>query len=228
MDTSIPSAGLGCLHLFYRVPPAVNTSEFSAQIDKFTSVEGSQAVVASLLGHKADMAVMALARDMRQLRELQTALASCGVELVDSYLSITEVSEYAQGVPEEMKRARLYPTVPPEGLNEFCFYPMSKSRNVGANWYTQDYEERMRMMMQHGKSGKEFRGRIIQLVTGSTGLDSHEWGVTLFGKNPDDLKDAVYTMRFDEASAKYGEFGDFYVGAIDSCENVFVSLGCES
>ncbi|MCZ7630557.1 MAG: chlorite dismutase family protein [Microthrixaceae bacterium] len=42
------------------------------------------------------------------------------------------------------------------------------------------------------------------MITGSTGLDDYEWGVTLFCVNPDDLKDVVYTMRFDEASAPSG------------------------
>jgi len=80
-------------------------------------------------------------------------------------------------------------------------------------------------MHQHGASGKAFRGRIIQLITGSTGLDEFEWGVTLFGQHPDDLKDAVYTMRFDEASAEFAEFGSFYVGNVASPEVVLNSIG---
>ena len=66
-----------------------------------------------MLGHKADLAVMGLAADLWSLRSLQTELAAAGLELVDSYLSITEVSEYAAGVPEEMKHARLYPQLLP-------------------------------------------------------------------------------------------------------------------
>jgi chlorite dismutase len=38
--------------------------------------------------------------------------------------------------------------------------------------------------------------------------------VTLFGEHLDDLKEVVYTMRFDEASAVYGEFGRFVTGLI--------------
>ena len=38
--------------------------------------------------------------------------------------------------------------------------------------------------------------------------------MTLFGVHPDDLKDCVYEMRFDEASALYAEFGPFYTGMV--------------
>ena len=120
-------------------------------------------------------------------------------------MSLTEVSEYAAGVPEEMKQARLYPRLPPEGMDAFCFYPMSKRRAPGAeNWYALSFDDRLELMKGHGAAGREFRGRVLQLVTGSTGLDDFEWGVTLFGVHPDDLKDCVYSMRFDEASTRYG------------------------
>ena len=79
-------------------------------------------------------------------------------------------------------------------------------------------------MMEHGKSGRTFAGRITQLVTGSAGVDDYEWGVTLFGIHPDDLKDVVYTMRFDEASAKYADFGTFYVGMVTPIEELVLSL----
>ena len=61
---------------------------------------------------------------------------------------------------------------------------------------------------------------MLQLVTGSTGLDDWEWGVTLFAVGPDDLKDCVYTMRFDEASARYAEFGPFYAGMVAPVEDL--------
>ena len=69
-------------------------------------------------------------------------------------------------------------------------------------------------MLEHGTSGRKFAGRVLQVITGSTGLDDFEWGVTLFAEHPDDLKEVVYTMRFDEASALYAEFGPFYAGAV--------------
>jgi chlorite dismutase len=167
-----------------------------------------------MLGHKADVGIMALAEDQWRLRDLQSALVAAGLELRDSYVSLTEISEYAAGVPDEMRQARLHPQLPPEGRSSFCFYPMSKRRAVGANWYREDFDRRKELMHEHGASGRKFAGRVLQVVTGSTGLDDYEWGVTLFCVNPDDVKDVVYTMRFDEASALYGEFGPFYVGMV--------------
>jgi chlorite dismutase len=175
---------------------------------------GDQVVTAVLLGHKADLGVMALSEDQWSLRTLQGELVAAGLELADSYVSLTEISEYAAGVPDEMKQARLYPQLPPEGKQAFCFYPMSKRRNVGANWFSEDFERRKELMYEHGASGRKFAGRVLQVITGSTGLDEYEWGVTLFCVNPDDIKDVVYTMRFDEASAVYAEFGDFWVGMV--------------
>ena len=89
---------------------------------------------------------------------------------------------------------------------------MSKRREAHANWYATPYGERREMMMEHGSSGRKFAGKIVQLVTGSTGLDDYEWGVTLFGTNLEVIKDVVYTLRYDKGSALYGEFGTFYVG----------------
>ena len=84
---------------------------------------------------------------------------------------------------------------------------MSKRRDETNNWYALSYEDRERLMRQHGAIGREFKGRILQVITGSTGLDDWEWGVTLFGVHVDDLKECVYTMRYDEASTLYAEFG---------------------
>ncbi len=223
-EPSTPTIGLAVVHLFFRVGPA---SDRDAVLDAVTTSRagGVQVVTAAMLGHKGDVAVMALADDQWKLRKLQTALVGAGLELVDSYVSLTEVSEYAQGVPEELKQARLYPQLPPEGKRVFCFYPMSKRRNVGANWFELDYDKRKELMYEHGASGRKFSGRVLQVVTGSTGLDDHEWGVTLFCVNPDDVKDVVYTMRFDEASAQYGEFGTFYVGMIEEPDVVLTEVG---
>jgi chlorite dismutase len=167
---------------------------------------------------------MAVSADMRELRALQTAIQNAGVFISDSYVSLTEVSEYAANVPEEMRNARLYPQVPVVGKNAWCFYPMSKRRDPENNWFTLPFDKRSELMMEHGKSGRAFAGRVIQLVTGSTGLDDFEWGVTLFAVNPDDLKDVVYTMRFDEASAKYADFGTFYVGMVTPVEELVASV----
>jgi len=185
---------------------------------------GVQVVSVSMLGHKADVAFMAVASDMRELRSFQTAVQTAGVFITDSYVSITEVSEYAANVPEEMKTARLYPQLPPAGKNAWCFYPMSKRRDPENNWFTLPFDKRSELMAEHGKSGRAFAGRVIQLVTASAGFDDFEWGVTLFAVNPDDLKDVVYTMRFDEASAVYAEFGAFYVGMVTPVEELVATL----
>ncbi len=223
-EPATPSEGLGVVHLFFRVSPLVDrdaalTAIASAQAD------GNQVITVSVLGHKADLAVMALGTDLWRLRRLQTDLAAAGLDLVDSFVSITEVSEYAAGVPDEMKQARLYPQLPPEGKTAWCFYPMSKRREAQNNWFTLPFDERRDLMHEHGVSGRKFAGRLVQLITSSTGLDDYEWGVTLFAVRPDDLKDVVYTMRFDQASAVYAEFGPFFVGMVGPPEAVLDSVG---
>jgi len=224
VNPSTPSTGLAVVHLFFRVGPLADPDAVLAAIAEGIE-RGDQVVTAAMLGHKSDLAVMALSEDQWTLRRLQTALVVAGLELVDSYVSLTELSEYAAGVPEEMKQARLHPNLPPEGKSAFCFYPMSKKREVGANWFTEEYDRRKEMMYEHGSSGRKFAGRVLQVVTGSTGLDDYEWGVTLFCVNPDDVKEVVYTMRYDEASANYGIFGPFYVGMVADPTEVLSEIG---
>jgi hydrogen peroxide-dependent heme synthase len=221
-----PSVGLAVVHLFMRTGPLTDREAVLAAIGEARE-RGDQVVTAAMLGHKSDLAVMALSSDQWNLRRLQTSLVAAGLELADSYVSLTELSEYAAGVPEEMRQARLHPQLPPEGKPAFCFYPMSKRREVGANWFALDYEERKEMMYEHGASGRKFAGRVLQVVTGSTGTDDYEWGVTLFCVHPDDVKDVVYTMRFDRASAQFGEFGPFYAGMVADPATVLDELGVE-
>ena len=168
---------------------------------------------------------MALGPDLWRLRSFQSDVQAAGAVPVASYVSLTEISEYAAGVPEEMRQARLFPQLPPEGKAAFCFYPMSKRRTAAFNWYSLDFERRKELMMGHGKVGRTFHGRVLQVITGSTGLDDFEWGVTLFGVHPDDLKECVYEMRFDEASALYAEFGSFYTGMVGTLDEVLSVLG---
>jgi len=218
-----PSVGMAVLHLFGH-PAAEFDGRAVISAVKDAQGRGVQVVSVSMLGHKADVAFMAVASDMRELRKFQTAVQTAGVFITDSYVSITELSEYAANVPEEMKTARLYPQLPPAGKNAWCFYPMSKRRDPENNWFTLPFDKRSELMGEHGKSGRAFAGRVIQLVTASAGFDDFEWGVTLFAVNPDDLKDVVYTMRFDEASAVYAEFGAFYVGMVTPVEELVASL----
>ena len=218
-----PSVGMAVLHLFGH-PAAEFDGQAVISAVKDAQGRGVQVVSVSMLGHKADVAFMAVASDMRELRKFQTAVQTAGVFITDSYVSITELSEYAANVPEEMKTARLYPQLPPAGKNAWCLYPMSKRRDPENNWFTLPFDKRSELMAEHGKSGRAFAGRVIQLVTASAGFDDFEWGVTLFAVNPDDLKDVVYTMRFDEASAVYAEFGAFYVGMVTPVEELVATL----
>jgi peroxiredoxin len=221
----VPSEGWGVLHLFCKASPLADAAEVAAAVKEATSAEHHQVIPVAVLGHKADLAFLAIGPDLWRLRQLQTDLQRAGLEVVDSYVSLTELSEYSANVPEKQKTARLHPVLPPEGMTAWCFYPMSKRRNVGQNWFTLPYEERLELMYEHGTSGRKFAGRIVQLVTGSTGLDDFEWGVTLFGVHPDDLKQCVYTMRYDQASAHYAEFGPFYTGIVASLEDVLARTG---
>ena len=167
------------------------------------------------------------------------------LDLTYSYVSITEISEYVPTIEQYgerlkaegndpaspafaaklkmyedrevmMRKQRLFPEFPEWPV--VCFYPMNKARDPHANWYTLPFSQRMDMMTEHGRSGMKFGGRVMQVITASTGFDDWEWGVTLWGREPAFIKEIVYTMRFDEASANYGEFGPFYLGYVMSPE----------
>lgn len=216
--------GWACLHLFFQAGTGADRRAISSAVSEASGGD-HQVVSVSLLGHKADLGFVAIGPDPWRLRTFQTSLVASGLRLVDSYVSMTELSEYSEGIPEEMKQARLFPNLPPEGLPAFCFYPMSKRRAEVGNWYTLPYDQRRDLMYEHGATGRKFRGRVLQLVTGSTGVDDHEWGVTLFAAHFDDLKEVVYTMRFDEASAVYGEFGRFVSGMVAPLDDVLDGAG---
>lgn len=165
-----------------------------------------------------------------------------------SFVSMTEISEYVQSPEQfgerlvaegmdansaefktrvrgyadrlvEMNRQRLTPDFPPYPV--MCFYPMNKKRKVGENWFTLPKEERSRLMIEHARSGMAFAGRVSQLITVGIGLEDWEWGVTLWAANPEYLKEIVYKMRFDEASARYAEFGPFYTGYVATAAEIF-------
>lgn len=173
---------------------------------------------------------------------IQSGALGPSLAIAASFYSITEVSEYVpdaeaygkilrdrEGIDPEsptyktkvdqyarrlvpMNKQRLYPEFPDWPC--LCFYPMSKLRQADQNWYLLPFERRAELMAQHGRSGMAFSGRVSQVITAATGLDDWEWGVTLWARNPLYLKDIVYTMRFDESSARYAAFGPFYFGYI--------------
>ncbi|HUE71066.1 MAG TPA: hydrogen peroxide-dependent heme synthase [Pirellulaceae bacterium] len=164
-----------------------------------------------------------------------------------SFVSITEISEYVPSVEQYakklieegesegspaytaklkaygdrlplMNRQRLTPDFPPWPAT--CFYPMNKKRKVGENWFLLPFAERNKMMGEHAKSGMTFAGKVSQLITVGLGLEDWEWGVTLWAKNPQFLTEIVYRMRFDEASARYAEFGPFLTSYIMTADQM--------
>lgn len=189
--------------------------------------------------------------DRAHQRLLNTRLGS-SLSSTYSFVSVTEISEYvptieqyaarlvAEGEDEGgpsyeakinaykqrepiMRKQRLTPDFPEWPAT--CFYPMNKIRLPNANWFMMDHPERNKLMAEHARSGMEFAGKVLQLITTSVGLDDWEWGVTLWARNPEYLKDIVYRMRFDEASAKYAEFGPFYTSYIATPEDVLHHCG---
>jgi chlorite dismutase len=138
-------------------------------------------------------------------------------EVADSPSHRAKVQGYAAR-EDAMRRARIEPDLPP--WPNACFYPMNKKRKVGENWFALPFEERSRLMAEHGRTGMSFGGRVTQLITVSVGLDDWEWGVTLWARRPDFLKEIVYKMRFDEASARYAEFGPFYTGYVATAAEI--------
>ena len=214
-----PSRGLNVVHLFCHPEGIVDVAVVRRAVDDAQGA-GLQIVTAAIMGAKADTCFMVLGENLWDLRRFQSKIQAAGFNVAESYVSVTEISEYAAGMPEKMINDRLFPILPPAGMKAFCFYPMSKRRGEEHNWYALPFEEREQLMRQHGKSGRDFKGRVLQVITGSTGLDDWEWGVTLFGVHVDDLKDCVYTMRFDEASTLYAEFGSFYTGLVGTVDEV--------
>jgi len=121
-------------------------------------------------------------------------------------------------------KKRLYPPLPSD-MPYVSFYPMDKKRDAGQNWYALPIDERSRLMHAHGLTGRRYAKRVFQIITGAIGLEEWEWGVTLFARDPIDFKKLVTEMRFDEASAKYGAFGRFFVGRVADAETFVNRLG---
>ena len=113
---------------------------------------------------------------------------------------------------EQRKRVSGRLFIEPPARRHVCFYPMNKRRGEQKNWYAESMEERARMMLDHGRIGRQYAGQVTQVITGAIGFDDWEWGVDLFADDPLVFKKLIYEMRFDEASAWYAEFGPFYVG----------------
>jgi len=173
----------------------------------------------SVVGQKADFILMHLRETLEELNAIENAFNRSAFARFTkkeySYVSVVELSNYMSApgvdpmqVPEIV--ARLKPILPKS--KHICFYPMNKKRDLQDNWYMLPMEERKTLMRSHGMIGRGYAGKVKQVISGSVGFDDWEWGVTLFSDEALQFKKLVYEMRFDEVSARYGEFGAFYVG----------------
>jgi hydrogen peroxide-dependent heme synthase len=196
----------------------------------------------SQLGHKGDLMLIHFRPSLEALNRVELALAQTRLydflELRHSYVSVVELGLYestrktyeaaaSKGfephspqwnaeIAESLDRSklamtsRLFPTIP--DTKYLCFYPMDRTRNAQANWYTVPFAERQRMMHEHGLIGRRYGDQVKQIISGSIGMDDWEWGVDLFADDPVVFKKLIYEMRFDEVSAVYALFGQFFIG----------------
>ena len=217
-------------------------SEASAAFSTMEKNAAGQSALYSLIGHKGDLMLIHFRESFADLNQAELKLANLRLsdylEATTSYLSIIELGLYEstlkiykeltdQGIEphsdqwkaevacklerhKEAMRPRLYPEIPPHRYA--CFYPMDRRRGEEKNWYTLPLEERARQMNEHGLVGRRYAGEVKQIITGSIGFDDWEWGVDLFADDPLVFKKLIYEMRFDEVSAVYAIFGQFYVG----------------
>ena len=220
-----------------------------AALDPEKSTAPQRLQLGIVSGHKADFSLMMMDPDPLKIQSIHQQIRAGklgpAIKTTWSYVSISEISEYVLSLDDYRKRLesegedtssvekkvvayegrlgkmnyqRLTPNFPDYPVS--CFYPMNKWRYPGANWYTQSASLRKKLMSEHARSGMKFAGKVSQLITVGIGLDDWEWGVTLWATNPKHLKQIVYDMRFDEASAKYAEFGPFYTSYQATAEAV--------
>lgn len=266
-DQMTPGEGWHCSHFFYsfdrkrltELDPSILSDAKKQLIQILDPSEDGRPArmqVGLTSGHKSDFSLMMMDPDPIKIESVHQALMSSplgqAITPTWSYVSISEVSEYALSVDgyrqrliddgeeegssaletkvgkyvvrlEKMNFQRLTPNFPDWPVS--CFYPMNKWRYPGANWFQLSSSERNQLMSEHARSGIKFAGKVSQLITVGVGLDDWEWGVTLWATNPKHLKQIVYDMRFDEASAKYAEFGPFYTSYLCSAERVLNACG---
>jgi chlorite dismutase len=196
----------------------------------------------SQLGHKGDMIAIHFRNSLEALNQVELDLAQTELndffELRHSYVSVVELGLYestrktyeaaaekglAEFTPEwnaeitatldrqlDAMAPRLFPVIP-DG-RYLSFYPMDRKRGEQVNWYTVPFADRQRMMHEHGLIGRRYADQVKQIISGSIGMDDWEWGVDLFANDPVVFKKLIYEMRFDEVSAKYALFGQFFLG----------------
>lgn len=201
--------------------------EFLTEWSEIESAKQGSTAIYTIVGQKADFVLMYLRETLEELNAVETAfnktLFARFTTKSYSYVSVVELSNYLAGsdggdpMQNPQVIARLKPILPK--TKYICFYPMNKKRDLSDNWYMLDMEERRNLMRSHGLIGRSYAGKVKQIITGSVGFDDWEWGVTLFSDDALQFKKLVYEMRFDEVSARYGEFGSFYVGTLLTSES---------
>lgn len=203
----------------------VAVNEFLVYLEKLQQVDDAKTgahAFYTVIGQKADFMLMTLRPTMDEIQALETefnklAIADFTIPAY-SYVSVVELSNYLAGESTEdpyqnpFVRGRLYPEL--QRSQYICFYPMDKKRDGDVNWYTLDMDKRKELMRAHGLIGRSYAGKVKQIISGSVGFDDYEWAVTLFSDDVLQFKKLIYEMRFDEVSAKYAEFGSFFVGTI--------------
>jgi hydrogen peroxide-dependent heme synthase len=233
-----PSIGWGVTHLMLRARRGAGGAEDVLDaLAAFAADEPNQVIASSVLGARADVGLMLLGPDVDRIDRVVKDVLAGPFECAYSFVSLTELSEYTMTEDEERARleregaddaeaaldawrariaayneSRLHPRLPRRAM--IAFYPMSKRRAGEDNWYSLPFDRRRELMQGHARVGRRYAGRVLQLITGATGLDDWEWGVTLLAEEPAVVKEIVYEMRFDEVSARYGEFGPFFVGLV--------------
>ena len=211
-------------------------------VQEVRAMDSTQLLTLGVVTPKADLGFMLITPDLQNANRVEKRLSlSLGGDVltpVYSYLSLTEESEYITTDQEYVetldaetkndaakldaalnvfrdrmkhyRQERVYPTLPDWPV--VCFYNMSKRRGEERNWYALPFDERRKLMKGHATVGRQYSGKVKQLITGSTGLDDAEWGVTLFARDTFQIKSIVYEMRFDPVSAEYADFGEFFIG----------------
>ena len=228
---SIPAAARaeGREHVIRTLDPNADFAPIRSQV---SIVSGHKADIGIMMMDPDPLKIDAITQEIRN-----SAIGSA-LKPVYSFVSITEISEYVPSIEQyadrlkregtsesdpafeakvnaykqrlpKMNQQRICPDIP--AFPVITFYPMNKARHPHANWYTEPFSVRSALMAEHATSGIAFAGRVSQLITASTGFDDWEWGVTLWARSPEHIKEIVYQMRFDKASAKYAEFGEFYL-----------------
>jgi chlorite dismutase len=232
----------GQWQLFNRAEQTEAKTNLTSLVQEVRAMDSTQLLTLGMVTPKADLGFMLITPDLQNANRIEKRLSlTLGPDMLSpvySYLSLTEESEYitteeeyvptldaeTRNTPAKLEQAvaafheriehyrqeRVYPTLPDWPI--VCFYNMSKRRGEQRNWYALPYDERRQLMKGHAKVGREFAGKVKQLITGSTGLDDAEWGVTLFSRDTFQIKAIVYQMRFDPVSAEYADFGEFFIG----------------